>query len=158
MATLKLPSHKSHSHLFATMSSEMLTPECSPQEVPSPSRQQHATKAQRVLACALCQQRKVRCDRKFPCANCTKAGAQCISAALTPRQRRRRFPERELLDRLRHYEHLLRQNKIPFEPLHPAEAIASSSESARTCRDEARAPSSSIKSSTYDPSSHYKPQ
>jgi hypothetical protein len=158
MATSKLPSRKSHSHLYATMSSEMLTPEYSPQEVSSPSRQQHATKAQRVLACALCQQRKVRCDRKFPCANCTKAGAQCISATLAPRQRRRRFPERELLDRLRHYEYLLRQNKIPFEPLHPAEAIASSSGSARTGRDEARAPSSPIESRANDSSSHYKAQ
>lgn len=34
------------------------------------------------------------------------------------RQRKRRFAERELLDRIRSYEQLLSQNKIPFEPLH----------------------------------------
>ena len=73
---------------------------------------------QRVLACTLCSQRKVKCDRKFPCANCTKVGAQCIPAALVPRQRKRRFPERELLDRLQRYEGLLRQHDVKFEPIH----------------------------------------
>ncbi|KAK6522218.1 hypothetical protein TWF281_002785 [Arthrobotrys megalospora] len=82
-------------------------------------------KPQRVLACVLCQQRKVKCDRKFPCANCRRAGAQCVPAGLVQRQRRRRFPERELLDRVRYYEGLLRQHNIKFEPLHrgPAEQM-----------------------------------
>ena len=35
-----------------------------------------------------------------------------------PRRRRRRFPERELLDQLAKYERLLRQNNIDFVPLH----------------------------------------
>lgn len=77
-----------------------------------------SSKPHRILACLLCQQRKVKCDRKFPCANCSRSGAQCVPATLLPRQRRRRFPERELLDRLRHYEQLLRNHNIPFEPLH----------------------------------------
>lgn len=42
----------------------------------------------------------------------------CVPATLTTR-RRRRFPERELLERLRRYEDLLRQHQINFEPLHP---------------------------------------
>lgn len=75
-------------------------------------------KPQRVLACVLCQQRKVKCDRKFPCANCVKSQAQCVPATLTRRRKRRRFPERELLDRLRNYEELLRQNNISFNPIH----------------------------------------
>jgi len=75
------------------------------------------SKAQRVLACVLCQQRKVKCDRKFPCANCLKARVQCVPATQLPRRRKRRFPERELLDQLRKYEDLLRQNSIRFEPL-----------------------------------------
>jgi hypothetical protein len=41
-----------------------------------------------------------------------------VPATLAPRRRRRRFPERELLERLRKYEDLLRQNNIKFEPLH----------------------------------------
>ncbi|CAM1509628.1 Fc.00g033670.m01.CDS01 [Cosmosporella sp. VM-42] len=75
------------------------------------------SKSQRVLACVLCQQRKVKCDRKFPCANCIKHQTQCVPATQA-RRRRRRFPERELLDRLRKYEDLLRQHNVRFEPLH----------------------------------------
>lgn len=78
-----------------------------------------SAKLQRVLACVRCQQRKVKCDRSFPCLNCRSSQAQCVPATVTTRsQRRRRFPERELLDRLRTYEELLRQNDIEFEPLH----------------------------------------
>lgn len=82
-----------------------------------------SVKLKRVLACALCQQRKVKCDRKIPCTRCIQAGAQsrCVAApTVGPRQRRRRFPERELLERLRFYEGLLRENGIEMgEPLHP---------------------------------------
>jgi hypothetical protein len=42
---------------------------------------------------------------------------------MAPRQRRRRFPERELLERIRHYEGLLRQHNMKFEPLHTPTAI-----------------------------------
>lgn len=80
----------------------------------SPSSQ--LLKSQRVLACVRCQQRKVKCDRKFPCANCIKSREQCVPA--TQLRRKRRFPERELLERLRKYEDLLRQNNIGFNPLH----------------------------------------
>lgn len=92
----------------------MLTPDSSDLAL-----QQHrlAAKQHRVLACVLCQQRKIRCDRTFPCSNCTKNNARCVPATQT-RPRRKRFPERELLDRLRHYETLLRENKVKFEPLH----------------------------------------
>ncbi|KAJ5693041.1 hypothetical protein N7462_002464 [Penicillium macrosclerotiorum] len=83
-----------------------------PQAPPTSSK-----KPQRTLACVLCQQRKVRCDRKLPCANCVKHQVHCVPSTQT-RPRRRRFPERQLLDRLRNYEDLLRQNKVKFEPLH----------------------------------------
>ncbi|KAK6854137.1 hypothetical protein PG995_009230 [Apiospora arundinis] len=76
-----------------------------------------AVKSQRVLACVLCQQRKVKCDRQFPCSGCAKHGVKCVPATQT-RRRRRRFPERDLLARLRYYEDLLRQHKIKFDPLH----------------------------------------
>ncbi|GKU11278.1 unnamed protein product, partial [Fusarium langsethiae] len=56
-------------------------------------------KPQRVLACILCQQRKVKCDRTFPCSTCVKH-------------------ERELLNRLRRYETLMKQNNVKFDPLH----------------------------------------
>lgn len=47
-----------------------------------------------------------------------------MPAALHPRRRKRRFPERELLDRVRKYESLLRRNKIDFDPLHEDDTFA----------------------------------
>jgi hypothetical protein len=44
-----------------------------------------------------------------------------MSTSLKPTpygKRKRRFPEQELLERIRKYEALLRQNSIKFEPLH----------------------------------------
>jgi hypothetical protein len=103
--------------------------------MPGPSNQgpyqaphhRSSAKSQRVLACILCQQRKVKCDRKFPCSNCIKHQTQCVPSTQT-RPRRRRFPERQLLDRLRSYEDLLRQNKIKFEPLHKESTSDATSE------------------------------
>ncbi|TGO82697.1 hypothetical protein BPOR_0775g00030 [Botrytis porri] len=85
---------------------------------PATSTITSSSKPQRVLACLRCQQRKIKCDRRYPCSACIKSRVQCIPATQLPRRRRRRFPERELLDRLRKYEDLLRQNNIKFEPLH----------------------------------------
>jgi len=76
-----------------------------------------SVKSHRILACVLCQQRKVKCDRQFPCGNCVKSRAQCVPSTLAQRKRKRRFGDRELLERLRKYEDLLLQNNIPFEPL-----------------------------------------
>ncbi|KAL2191476.1 hypothetical protein L209DRAFT_56792 [Thermothelomyces heterothallicus CBS 203.75] len=52
---------------------------------PVPSRKQ------RVLACELCQKRKIGCDRKFPCANCIKSNVAkyCVPATPAPRQKRK---------------------------------------------------------------------
>ena len=71
----------------------------------------------RVLACVLCQQRKIKCDRNFPCQHCTKARVQCVPAGQLPRRRKRRFAERELLEQLKRYEELLKENGIEYEPL-----------------------------------------
>ncbi|RMZ87460.1 hypothetical protein DV736_g5311, partial [Chaetothyriales sp. CBS 134916] len=56
----------------------------------------------------------------LPKMNMSRANAQCVQATLQPRQRRRKFTERALLDRIRHYEDLLRKNNIDFEQLGPA--------------------------------------
>lgn len=117
---MALQGRRNHGAGFATMSTvpptlERRTPDMSPD---TPSSTSQLLKPQRVLACVLCQQRKVKCNREFPCANCIKSRAQCVPATLAQRRRRRRFPERALLERLRKYEDLLRQNNITFEPLH----------------------------------------
>lgn len=81
-------------------------------------------RSSRVLSCVLCQQRKVKCDREFPCSNCRRSGAECVSTP-QPQPRRRRFAERELLHRLRNYEDLLRQHHVDFKPMHTADASVS---------------------------------
>ena len=75
----------------------------------------HPAKSQRVLSCVHCQHRKIKCDKTSPCANCIKYQAKCVPATLAPRRRKRRFPEKALLERLSKYEELLRQNNIDFE-------------------------------------------
>jgi len=119
------------------MSTVDTTPDHSPEAALSPPGP--ATQSQRILACVLCQQRKTRCDRKFPCAVCVKSNVQCVPATLATRQRRRRFAERDLLERLRHYENLLRSNKVPFDPLHapsvssaPSKGVGKSPEASTT--------------------------
>ncbi|CRG86132.1 Outward-rectifier potassium channel TOK1 [Talaromyces islandicus] len=62
------------------------------------------TKPQRVLAC-------------------------CEPAAPVLHRRKRRFPERELLDRIHSYEDLLSQNRIKFEPLHKDPTVGESTQS-----------------------------
>ncbi|KAK4213664.1 hypothetical protein QBC37DRAFT_422608 [Rhypophila decipiens] len=85
---------------------------------------QSTTSTGRILACALCKQRRVKCTRSFPCENCVRAGVECVQPVV--QQRRRRFAERALLDRIQAYERLLRRNNIPFEPLHGHPSVATS--------------------------------
>ncbi|KAK0610961.1 hypothetical protein B0T14DRAFT_529379 [Immersiella caudata] len=90
----------------------------SAKNTPKASGAEPAGRVQRVLACVLCQQRKVKCDRVFPCSGCVKSDVQCVPGSMIARQRKRRFPERELLNRIRNYEALLIENNVKFDPLH----------------------------------------
>lgn len=84
-----------------------------------PQAEEIMLRPRRQLACVRCQQRKVKCDHKDPCATCVKAGVPCVTSNQVQRRRKRRLPERDLLDRIRKYEDLLTQHNIKFEPLHP---------------------------------------
>lgn len=67
-----------------------------------------ATKNSKGRSCVLCQQRKVRCDRKDPCSACTRARVECIvRAPAPPRRRSRKPPDSDLLARLTRYEQIL---------------------------------------------------
>ena len=59
--------------------------------VPAAKRDNHTP------SCAVCQRRKVKCDRVFPCAPCTKTGLQCEYKAVTaqPTRKRRKRVEDE---------------------------------------------------------------
>ncbi|KAI1805903.1 fungal-specific transcription factor domain-containing protein [Daldinia bambusicola] len=77
-------------------------------------------KVTRGHSCVLCQQRKVRCDKSKPCSNCVKANVECrVVPPQPPRRRKKRVPERDLVERLRKYEALLAQNGIEFDSLGP---------------------------------------
>ncbi|KJZ73971.1 hypothetical protein HIM_06639 [Hirsutella minnesotensis 3608] len=62
----------------------------------------------RILACVLCQHRKIKCDRNFPCANCIKANVTCTPSTPAPARKRRR-PNQDLQERLSRCEELLKQ-------------------------------------------------
>ncbi|KAJ9143455.1 Zn2/Cys6 DNA-binding protein [Pleurostoma richardsiae] len=69
------------------------------------------TNALRQHSCALCRQRKVRCDKQGQeaCSYCVKHALRCLPASPPlARPRKKRFPEAELLSRLRKYEAALR--------------------------------------------------
>ncbi|KAI1758557.1 fungal-specific transcription factor domain-containing protein [Hypoxylon sp. FL1150] len=63
-------------------------------------------KAPRILACVLCQNRKIKCDRKTPCSNCIKANVTCTPSTPAPARKRRR-PNQDLQQRLARCEELL---------------------------------------------------
>ncbi|KAH7120542.1 fungal-specific transcription factor domain-containing protein [Dactylonectria macrodidyma] len=78
---------------------------------------------QRLPVCSLCQRRKVKCDRNYPCSNCVKFAAPCTPCP-PPAPRRRRKPRMELQARLERCEELLRD----FAPADPSAIPLSDSE------------------------------
>ncbi|KAK3306587.1 fungal-specific transcription factor domain-containing protein [Chaetomium strumarium] len=93
-----------------------------PPPPPSPPRapvpEPAAMKLTRGHSCVLCQQRKVRCDKQKPCANCVKAQVECrVIPPQPPRRRKKKPHERDLIERLRKYESLLSQHGVNFEPI-----------------------------------------
>ncbi|KAL2263687.1 hypothetical protein VTK26DRAFT_5630 [Humicola hyalothermophila] len=65
-------------------------------------------KPPRILACVLCQTRKIKCDRNFPCANCIKANVKCTPSTPAPARKRKR-PNQDLQERLARCEELLKE-------------------------------------------------
>ncbi|KAK1969882.1 fungal-specific transcription factor domain-containing protein [Colletotrichum sublineola] len=90
-----------------------------PPRVPPPEPDPMAAmKLTRGTSCVLCQQRKVRCDKNKPCANCVKARVECrVIPPQPPRRRKKRLQERDLVDRLKKYENLLAENGVKFDPI-----------------------------------------
>src|SRR6478735_7871279 len=77
-----------------------------------------AIKLTRGTSCVLCQQRKVRCDKNKPCANCVKAGVECrVIPPQPPRRRKKRLQEKDLIERLKKYEVLLNEHGVKFDAI-----------------------------------------
>jgi len=117
----------------------------------SPDRPEDAH-IRRKHPCVLCQQRKVKCDRTDPCANCVKARVECVSpTTLPPRRRKKRFPEAELLARLRKYEQHLRSYGADIEAINaegPNASLPSNTSSAPSVKV---SPSPQVDSTITDP-------
>lgn len=59
-------------------------------------------------SCTTCRKRKVRCDKRHPCSNCSKAGTECFFPGPGRAPRRSRKPQdTEMLVRLRRLEGLV---------------------------------------------------
>ncbi|XEV03143.1 hypothetical protein FSHL1_008430 [Fusarium sambucinum] len=88
------------------------------QDMPNDSDGGSIQKRQRVLACTYCQQRKIKCNRIFPCSNCVKANLNCTPSKPTP-VRKRRTPNVLLQERIKKVEALLEQYTLQGSPAEP---------------------------------------
>ncbi|RWA14308.1 hypothetical protein EKO27_g779 [Xylaria grammica] len=64
-----------------------------------------------LRSCVLCRQRKVKCDRRQPCSNCIRAGANCVHPPGAGRAAKRPRPavDAKVLDRLSQLETTIRR-------------------------------------------------
>lgn len=80
---------------------------------PSVGAEQNGPK---LFSCATCKQRKVKCNRSYPCSNCLKAGTTCKFVPPAPSQRRKRKAAREGLHaRLGRYERILQSYGVKID-------------------------------------------
>ncbi|OAR01078.1 hypothetical protein LLEC1_05064 [Akanthomyces lecanii] len=109
--------------------------------VPPPPPNSH--RSPRVLACVLCQHRKIKCDRNTPCSNCVKAGVTCTPSTPAPARKRRR-PNQDLQERLARCEELLKQYATGGSPpsTSPNPSPSAPSTAATTKKDALDTPSS----------------
>ena len=66
-----------HAHLASAPLSSYQQSHDSPQSAFNTHSPHSGSKPTRILACVLCQHRKIKCDRTFPCANCIKVFPFC---------------------------------------------------------------------------------
>lgn len=91
------------------------------------SNSQPAASPPNPRSCTTCRKRKVRCDKKYPCASCLKTGSVCVFPGPGRAPRRSRKPQdAELMARLKRLEGVVQSlNNIPqsegeVEPPGPA--------------------------------------
>lgn len=85
--------------------SERSPQDVNPPTAPTGANGHHPPPLLNPRSCTTCRKRKVRCDKRRPCANCSKANIECIfpGPGRAPR-RSRKPPDTELLARLRRLE------------------------------------------------------
>lgn len=82
----------------------------SPQPGPS------ADGSQKPFSCLVCRQRKVKCNRSWPCQNCTRAQIDCEYVSPVRGKRARTAAPREGLHaKMRRYENLLKTRGVSLD-------------------------------------------
>ena len=78
------------------------------------------------FSCDLCYRRKVKCDRGNPCSYCVRQQVECqpSSVETSDRPRKRRFPEAELLRRIKRYEAALLSYGADPESIYNGENVS----------------------------------
>lgn len=84
----------------------------------------------RRISCVVCQQRKVKCDKQYPCSACERGHATCIYRTPAPPRRRKgrrelgsAVTETNLVARLKRYEELLRRLGVRLEDGDPTGGV-----------------------------------
>ncbi|EGE06077.1 C6 transcription factor domain-containing protein [Trichophyton equinum CBS 127.97] len=88
--------------------------------------------AQRAMlgnACVSCATRKVKCDRQAPCSACRRHALSVFIGSSQTRKRKATEERSSAIERLRHYESVLRDAGIPFEPFDTARTDRSTADS-----------------------------
>ncbi|KAH9906210.1 fungal-specific transcription factor domain-containing protein [Xylariomycetidae sp. FL2044] len=86
-----------------------------------PAPQSAAVRPQpKPLSCTSCRARKLKCDRKYPCATCVKSGSQCVFPARKRIQRPRKTKNLDLLQRLNRLESIVGQAGLSGLDVEPA--------------------------------------
>ncbi|KAL8872367.1 MAG: hypothetical protein Q9174_001995 [Haloplaca sp. 1 TL-2023] len=69
-------------------------------------------------SCAICQRRKVKCDKTNPCGNCVRHRVECeYRAPAPPKRRKRTSPDPEIHAKLRRYEEVLQKNGVRLDEI-----------------------------------------
>ncbi|KAI9740064.1 MAG: hypothetical protein M1818_004815 [Claussenomyces sp. TS43310] len=69
------------------------------------------------FSCLTCRQRKIKCDRRSPCSNCTRAARSCsFVAPVRGKPKRRGTPKEGLHAKLRRYEEMLKSYGAEIGP------------------------------------------
>ena len=72
---------------------------------------------QKRFSCLTCRQRKIKCDRRNPCSNCTRAARQCsFIPPVRGKPKGRTAPKEGLHAKLRRYEEMLKSYGADLEP------------------------------------------
>lgn len=70
--------------------------ETSDDAVPKSQSPVKAEKPQKAFSCLRCFERKVKCDKQHPCANCVKSNVECIFRIPSAPRRKKKRPTEDV--------------------------------------------------------------